>query len=65
GRPLPALDKDLMTMLESFEGVTAHVDVLIARSGLPAHRALQVLLELELGGFVARHPGMFYSRRLP
>jgi DNA processing protein len=40
-----------------------HVDEIVERSGLPAARVLETLLELELRGLAMRHPGGFYSRR--
>ena len=39
------------------EGSSLQVDEVIERSGLPAPQVLQILLELELQGFVSQTPG--------
>ena len=38
-----------------------HVDSLIAASGLTTQAVLKLLLELELKGVVAQHPGKLFS----
>ena len=42
------------------EGSSLQVDEVIERSGLPAPQVLQILLELELQGFVSQTPGKIY-----
>jgi DNA processing protein len=43
------------------EGTKLHVDALIEGSGLHAATALKLLLDLELKGIVAQHPGKLFS----
>jgi DNA processing protein len=43
-------------------GLTLPPEDLAARAGLPVDRALAALLELELSGWVKRHPGPVYGR---
>jgi DNA processing protein len=40
------------------------LDALMARTGWPAHELAARLLDLELGGQVARLPGGLYQRRV-
>jgi len=61
--PSGELSIEAAALLRSFAGTVEHVDRLIERSGLPASRALEILLELELAGRVCQHPGMVFSRR--
>jgi DNA processing protein len=48
------------TLLESMRHETVHVDVIIARTGLPAATVLQTLLALELKGVVQQLPGKHF-----
>ncbi len=49
-------------VLGSFENAVEHVDRLIERSGLAAATVLEALLELELAGVIARHPGNLFTK---
>lgn len=57
---LPSADQ--ARVLAGFQSTVEHVDHLIERSGIAAARVLEILLDLELAGRVARHPGMTFSR---
>jgi DNA processing protein len=54
-----AEDKLILTQLKQDQKL--HVDSLIAASGLTAQAVLRLLLELELKGVVAQHPGKLFS----
>jgi predicted Rossmann fold nucleotide-binding protein DprA/Smf involved in DNA uptake len=41
--------------------VRLHVDAIIEASGLDAQTVLRLLLEMELQGIVAQHPGKLFS----
>lgn len=56
-----ALAPDEAQVLELIGVEPLHVDVLIERSGLPAARVLQILLQLELHGAVEQLPGKCFS----
>ncbi|HTY56057.1 MAG TPA: DNA-processing protein DprA [Candidatus Binataceae bacterium] len=51
--------KNLLNYLK--EGSKLHVDALIEGSGLSASTVLKLLLDLELKGIVAQHPGKLFS----
>ena len=57
-----AISPDGSRILAAFEDTVEHVDRLIARGGFGAARTLEVLLELEMAGWIIRHPGMQFSR---
>ncbi|MGC1341257.1 MAG: DNA-processing protein DprA, partial [Candidatus Binataceae bacterium] len=48
-------------ILELKDDTKLHVDALIEASGLDAQTVLRLLLELELKGIVAQHPGKLFS----
>ncbi len=48
-------------LLELKDGQRLHADALIEASGLDAQIVLRLLLELELKGIVAQHPGKLFS----
>ncbi|HUY27185.1 MAG TPA: DNA-processing protein DprA [Candidatus Binataceae bacterium] len=48
-------------ILELRDDTKLHVDALIEASGLDAQTVLRLLLELELKGIVAQHPGKLFS----
>ena len=48
-------------ILELKDDTKLHVDTLIEASGLDAQTVLRLLLELELKGIVAQHPGKLFS----
>lgn len=65
-RPLSAgLTPEMTKLIGCFDGAAAQVDQLIEKSGFGAARVLELLLELEIAGWVTQHPGMYFSRRLP
>ena len=52
--------KTILTYLKNADKL--HVDSIIEGSGLNAQTVLKLLLELELRGLVAQHPGKLFSR---
>jgi DNA processing protein len=56
-----ASDEDKLILRELKQGMKLHVDSLIAASGLSTQAVLKLLLELELKGVVAQHPGKLFS----
>jgi DNA processing protein len=56
-----ASDEDKLILKELKQGMKLHVDSLIAASGLTTQAVLKLLLELELKGVVAQHPGKLFS----
>lgn len=65
GRSLAELPSEMAKLLGCFDGAAVHVDRLIERSGFGAARVLEMLLGLEIKGWVTQHPGMYFSRRVP
>ena len=57
--PEPNEVKNILSQLRSSEKL--HVDSIIEGTGLNAQTVLKLLLELELGGLVAQHPGKLFS----
>jgi DNA processing protein len=56
-----ASDEDKLILRQLKQGEKLHVDSLIEASGLTAQAVLRLLLELELKGLVAQHPGKLFS----
>jgi len=56
-----ASDEDKLILKELKQGMKLHVDSLIEASGLTTQAVLKLLLELELKGVVAQHPGKLFS----
>jgi predicted Rossmann fold nucleotide-binding protein DprA/Smf involved in DNA uptake len=55
-------EKQFQTVLEHLSASERiHVDSIVESSGLNAQTVLGVLLELELNGVVAQHPGKLFS----
>jgi DNA processing protein len=54
-------DEDKLILRELKQDQKLHVDSLIAASGLTPQAVLRLLLELELKGVVAQHPGKLFS----
>jgi DNA processing protein len=54
-------DEDKLVLRQLKQGEKLHVDSLIEASGLTAQAVLRLLLELELRGVVAQHPGKLFS----
>ncbi|MDH3253895.1 MAG: DNA-processing protein DprA [Acidobacteriota bacterium] len=62
--PEPQLDEGLATVLHILPvGEAISQEDVISSSGLPLDRTLAALLELELGGWIERHPGALIVRR--
>ena len=57
--PEPNETKNILSHLKGSEKL--HVDSIIEGTGLNAQTVLKLLLELELGGLVAQHPGKLFS----
>ena len=51
--------KTIINILKDDESL--HVDAIIEASGLDAQTVLRLLLEMELHGIVAQHPGKLFS----
>jgi DNA processing protein len=58
-----ALSADETRVLGALDDGAAHVDAVVATSGIPAAVVLETLLALELRGLVEQRPGMRFSRR--
>ena len=56
-----ASDEDRVILRQLKQGEKIHVDSLIGASGLTPQAVLRLLLELELKGLVAQHPGKLFS----
>jgi DNA processing protein len=56
-----ASDEDRVILRQLKQGEKLHVDSLIETSGLTPQAVLRLLLELELKGLVAQHPGKLFS----
>lgn len=56
-----ASDEDKLILRQLKQGEKLHVDSLIEVSGLTPQAVLRLLLELELKGLVAQHPGKLFS----
>ncbi len=56
-----ASDEDKLILTQLKQDQKLHVDSLIAASGLSPQAVLRLLLELELKGVVAQHPGKLFS----
>jgi DNA processing protein len=56
-----ASDEDKLVLRQLKQGEKLHVDSLIEASGLTPQAVLRLLLELELKGLVAQHPGKLFS----
>jgi DNA processing protein len=56
-----ASDEDKLILRQLKQDQRLHVDSLIAASGLTPQAVLRLLLELELKGVVAQHPGKLFS----
>jgi DNA processing protein len=56
-----ASDEDKLILKQLKQDQKLHVDSLIAASGLTPQAVLRLLLELELKGVVAQHPGKLFS----
>ena len=56
-----ASDEDRLVLSQLKQGQKLHVDSLIEGSGLKTQSVLRLLLELELKGVVAQHPGKLFS----
>ena len=56
-----ASDEDKLILTQLKQDQKLHVDSLIAASGLTPQAVLRLLLELELKGVVAQHPGKLFS----
>jgi DNA processing protein len=56
-----ASDEDRVILRQLKHGEKLHVDSLIEASGLTPQAVLRLLLELELKGLVAQHPGKLFS----
>jgi len=56
-----ASDEDRVILRQLKQGAKLHVDSLIEASGLTPQAVLRLLLELELRGLVAQHPGKLFS----
>jgi DNA processing protein len=56
-----ASDEDKLILSQLKQDQKLHVDSLIAASGLTPQAVLRLLLELELKGVVAQHPGKLFS----
>jgi len=56
-----ASDEDKLILTQLKQDQKLHVDSLIAASGLTPQAVLRLLLELELKGIVAQHPGKLFS----
>jgi DNA processing protein len=56
-----ASDEDKLVLSQLKQGEKLHVDSLIEGSGLKTQSVLRLLLELELKGVVAQHPGKLFS----
>jgi DNA processing protein len=62
GKSWEAEEADAKVLLEYLmDGAKLHVDSLIEGSGLSAQTVLKLLLDLELKGIVAQHPGKLFS----
>ena len=64
-RPSGELSPEKVKLIGCFDGPAAHVDQLIEKSGFGAARVLELLLEMEIAGWVTQHPGKYFSRRRP
>lgn len=56
-----ASDEDKLILRQLKQGEKLHVDSLIETSRLTPQAVLRLLLELELRGVVAQHPGKLFS----
>ncbi len=56
-----ASEEDKLVLKQLKQGEKLHVDSLIGASGLTPQAVLRLLLELELKGLVAQHPGKLFS----
>lgn len=56
-----ASEEDRVILRQLKQGERVHVDSLIEASGLSPQAVLRLLLELELKGLVAQHPGKLFS----
>jgi DNA processing protein len=63
GRPAgPAIDPELVPVLEAVEAGAQAPDAVAARTGLPAHDVAVALTRLELVGYIASSLSGLYSR---
>jgi predicted Rossmann fold nucleotide-binding protein DprA/Smf involved in DNA uptake len=67
---LGSFEDDIRKNVQSIIGIfkedkTLHVDAIIENSGLDAQTVLRLLLEMELHGIVAQHPGKRFSMARP
>jgi DNA processing protein len=58
---IQASDEDKIILRQLKQSTRLHVDSLIEASGLTPQVVLRLLLELELKGLVAQHPGKLFS----
>ncbi len=64
GAEPPVLSSDERVVWDSLNDAPVHIDAVIAATGLPAHAASAVLLDMELRGLVVQTPGMCFLRRV-
>jgi DNA processing protein len=57
----PDARADTRKIFELLREKSLQIDEIIERSGLPAGQVLEILLDLELGGFVRQAPGKIYA----
>ena len=60
--PVPELDGDEALILRCLGETTLRVDRVVARTGLPVAKVLDVLLRLEVRGVVVQHAGKYFAR---
>jgi DNA processing protein len=57
----PSTSAPTRKVLELLQDNSLQVDQVIERSGLPAAQVLEILLDLELQGFIRQVPGKIYA----
>jgi len=60
---IPALTDTENHILKELGASPVHIDNLIEKTGMEAHRVVSTLMTLEINGYIEQQPGKFYRRK--